>query len=159
PAKLWTLLDQSYAIGRKYADDAEISQSVAEVEQSVKRAAKVDDLNRWSQLLRMDTALNATDGRPAVLSNPGQEAERRQREKRKLVAQDEKTKLFEPERKINAIPDPVLLRKAKSFATKAENLAKKVGTKALEFTRPAGHWSAGRLGTVAGVLILVTAAG
>ena len=54
------VLQHSIAIKAKYPDDAEIGQTVADIELKVKHAAKVDDL---SELLHMETALTGTDGR------------------------------------------------------------------------------------------------
>lgn len=161
-ANLREVLERSYAIRAKHPDDAEIGQTVAEIELTVKRAAKVEDL---SQLLSMGTALTGTDGWPAVVSKQGapkvpQRVEEKKRPK--LVDKSaEKTKLFEPV-KLKPVPKEsafsVLLRRAQVFLRKAEDPAKQVAAKAMAFVRPAGKWSSTGLLVVSSVLVLAVAA-
>jgi serine/threonine-protein kinase len=148
-AKLRAVLENSYAIRAKHPDDPEIGRTVAEIELTVKRAAKVEDL---SELLSMETVRTGTDGRGAVVPKPrGGPTAPRVEEKRgpRLVDKSaERTKLFEPERKVKENKFQILVGKAEMFAADVER-------RVLAFARPAGKWSAARLGAVSGILILL----
>lgn len=154
PANLRAVLERSYLIRAKHPDDAEIVQSVAEVEVAVKRAAKVEDL---SQLLGLETALTGTDDRRAGVSKQGVgKAPLRVEEKKgpKLVDKSaEKTKLFEPPKpKPAPTPNPLQI-----FLGRARDSAKEVTGKAVAFIHPDGKWSSVGLLAVSSVLVLAVA--
>jgi len=156
--KLQALLEQSYLIREKHPDDADIAQSVAELEHSVRRVAKVEDL---TELLRVNT-LTGTDGRTTVARKTirAQGAKRTEERKGpKLVGKNgEKTRLFEPSNgkgKASRLR-PVLLA-TEVFAADATAFAKKMVADAVRFARPAGKWPPARLGTVGAVVVLLVA--
>jgi len=147
---LVSVLEKSYAIRDKYADDAEIAETIADIEVSVKRAAKVEDL---SELLSLKTVMTGTDGR-AVGSRPvGSLASVREGKKRpKLVGKnDEKTKIFEAPKQERK-PSPVLV-----FLKDAENVVKVLGAKAVALARPAGKLSSTTLLVISSAIVLVAA--
>jgi serine/threonine protein kinase len=146
---LASVLEKSYAIRDKYSDDAEIGQTVADIELTVKRAAQVEDL---SQLLSPRTVMTGTDGRVGVVSTPGG-GKIPQREDKKgpvLVGKgDERTKIFEatrPERKES---------RAGVFLRETGSALKGLGSKALEFARPKENWPSATLLVVSSAIVLV----
>ena len=156
-ANLRAVLERSYAIRAKHPDDPEIGGTVAEIELSVKRAARVEDL---SELLNVPTVLNATDGRAVVVprSGAGQAGTRPPgRKGPQLVDKGaEKTKLFESlERKHKADKFQPWLGELQNYAERARTATKAAGKMAVGLVRPAGTWSPARLGTAAGILVVL----
>ena len=147
-ARMAAVLEHSYAIRARHPDDPEIGQTVAEIELTARRVAKVDDI---SELLRMPTVMTGTDGPAgaAVKPAPG----RLDKKGPKLVdPRADKTKIFPP-------PKPPKESQAKVLARRLEALAQDIERQVLAFARPAGKWSETRLGVVAGLLVLVAVAG
>jgi tetratricopeptide (TPR) repeat protein len=146
--RMRAVLEQSYAIRARHPDDPEIGQSVAEIELTARRVAKVEDI---SELLRMETAMTGTDGRAAAVKP----APDRPSEKKgpKLVGKSaDKTKLFRP-------PKPARESRLQILARRMEVFAQKVERQVMAFTRPAGRWSETRLGALAGALVLIAVVG
>jgi len=147
---LAALLERSYAIRAKYADDSDIVETVADIEMEVKRVGKVEDL---SELLRK-TAMTGTDGRAAVVSRPGDGKIPRGEERKgpKLVGKsDDKTKIFEPTKPPRRESQVAIL------LHRMADVAKKVASKADAFFRPAGRWSSTGLLVLSTVTVLVVA--
>ncbi len=153
-ANLRAVLERSYAIRAKHPDDPEIGGTVAEIELSVKRVARVQDL---SELLNVPTVLNATDGRAVVVSKSGSgQAGARPTEKKgpQLVDKGgEKTKLFEWSERENKFQP--WLRELQNYAERAGAATKAAGKTAVGLVRPAGKWSPVRLGTAAGIMVVL----
>lgn len=151
---LAAVLEKSYAIRAKYADDSEIGETVADIEMTVKRVAKVEDL---SEILSLKTAMTGTDGRAGVVSVPGDGKMPRREEKKKgpkLVGRsDEKTKIFETPK---PAPKPsqfgILIRQV-------GDRAKQLVVKADAFLRPSGKWSLTGLLVLSSMVVLVGASG
>lgn len=148
---LAAVLEKSYAIRAKYADDSEIGETVADIEMTVKRVAKIEDL---SEILSLKTAMTGTDGRAGVVAAPGDGKILRPEEKKgpKLVGRsDEKTKVFEA-------PKPA--RKENHFGVlihQAGDRAKWLVVKANVFFRPSGKWSLTGLLVLSSTMVLVAA--
>jgi serine/threonine protein kinase len=146
------LLEKSYAIRAKHQDDPEFVQTVADIEQSVRQAAKVEDL---SQLLALEPVLTGTDGRSAAgtLQAPAHDVVRVDRKGPKLLDSAERTKVFE-------IPKPKtkeeFLRPKLEEARKA---AQRIATTLALAVRPVRQLSPTLLLTMAGGLVLVAASG
>jgi serine/threonine-protein kinase len=158
-ANLRAVLERSYAIRAKHPDDREIGETVAEIELSVKRVARVEDL---SELLNMPTVLNATDGRAVVVSRSGAgPAGMGPAEKKgpRLVDKGaEKTKLFESElRTLRKNTLQPWLRELQNYAARAGTFSAAAARAAVTLVRPAGKWSSSRLGVAAGILIVLAA--
>jgi len=150
--QLAAVLEKSYAIREKYADDSEIGETVADIEMTVKRVAKVENL---SELLSLKTAMTGTDGRGAVAvgRNGGNIARRAEKKGPKLVGKNgDKTKVFDPPTKLPRKESQVgvLLRQA-------TDIAKKGVTKAEVFFRPSGKWSSTGLLVLSSASVLVAA--
>lgn len=148
---LAAVLEKSYAIRAKYTDDSEIAETIADIEMTVKRVAKVEDL---SELLSLKTVMTGTDGRSAVAAraNGGKVARREEKKGPKLVGKtDDKTKIFDapkPPRKESQVG--VLLHQA-------TDIAKKLISKAEVFFRPSGKWSSTGLLVLSSATVLVAA--
>jgi len=147
---LAAVLERSYAIRDKYADDSDIVETVADIEMAVKRVAKVENL---SEILSL-TAMTGTDGRAAVAvrSNGGNVAQRVEKKGPKLISRsDEKTKIFDapiPPRKESQVV--VLMHQA-------ADVAKMAVRKADAFFRPAGKWSSSGLLVLSSATVLIAA--
>ncbi len=146
---LAAVLEKSYAIRAKYADDSEIGETVADIEMTVKRVAKVEDL---SEILSMKTAMTGTDGRAGVVSVPGDGKLPRREQKKgpKLVGRsDEKTKIFEAPK---AAPNPFGV-----WARQVADRAKRLVALADEFLRSSGKWSSTGLLVLSSATVLIAA--
>ena len=147
---LAAVLERSYAIRDKYADDSEIGETIADIEMTVKRVAKVENL---SDILSLKTQMTGTDGRAAVASraNGGKAASREEKKGPQLISKnDQKTKIEppQPHRKENQVA--VLLHGVGDFA-------KKLLHNADAFFRPAGKWSSSGLLVLSSATVLVAA--
>jgi len=143
------VLQHSIAIKAKYPDDAEIGQTVADIELKVKHAAKVDDL---SELLRMETALSGTDGR--VVGGKGNSSKAVLIEEKKgPILVGEKTRVFE-------IPEPRRREKKKGFAfVEAKVKAAELWRQGLLSLGPARKLLSARLLLLSAAFVLVAAIG
>jgi len=150
PLRMRAVLEASYAIRGRHPDDAEIGQTVAEIELTAKRVAKVDDL---SELLRMETVRTGTDGRAAAAVKPAPITPRApERKGPQLVDKSaDKTKVFPP-------PQPKEPQ-FQVFLRKVETLVQETARQVLAFARPEGRWSEKRLGAVAVALVLIAVVG
>jgi len=148
-ARMAAVLEQSYAIRARHPDDQEIGQTVAEIELTAKRVAKVDDI---SELLRMPTVMTGTDGPAGVAVKPALERPVEKKRPKLVDPKADKTKLFTP-------PKPSKESQVKVLARKLETIAQDVERRTLDFVRPAGKWSEARLGALAGALVLIAVAG
>lgn len=166
--RMRAVLERSYAMRLKYPDDPEIGQTVSEIELTIRRVAKEEDL---SQLLNIETMRTGTDDRVAVVPRQGPLPPRVEAKKGpKLIEKKDKsadkTKLFPPQagqsqqkesafqvflREFGAI-ERASQRRVVLFATEAQR-------RALAFARPAGKWSRARLGAVGGIIVLITGMG
>jgi serine/threonine-protein kinase len=148
--KVKALLERSQTIRAKHPDDSEIEQTVAEIELAIKRVAKVDDL---SEVLRVETG---TNGRPGEVSQPGAiPPSEEERKGRNLTDQGaDKTRLFQKkeDRRLKETPRRGFLSMVEAFFHEAER-------EALAFARPAGKWSAVRLGALGGSIVLIAVIG
>lgn len=148
---LASVLERSYAIRDKYADDSEIGETVADIEMVVKRVAKVENL---SEILSLKSVMTGTDGRAvvAVRPNGGKAAQREEKKGPKLISKsDDKTKVFEA---------PLLPDKESQFVVlihQAANVAKRVVSKADAFFRPSGKWSSTGLLVLSSAIVVVVA--
>jgi serine/threonine protein kinase len=151
------LLERSYAIKARHLDEPEFVETIADIELSVKRAAKVDDL---SQLLSLESVRSGTDGRPVVVSKPGslQASPVADRKGPKLVDSGERTKVFEvpePQPKADHLKD--VLRQAQAGLDKAATFAKEIARKSLALVRPAKELSSVTLLIIATAVVLLAA--
>jgi len=151
------LLERSYAIKARHLDDPEFVQTVADIELSVKRAAKIDDL---SQLLSLESVRSGTDGRPVVVSKQSslQASPVADRKGPKLVDSGDRTKVFEipePQPKADLLEDT--LRQAQAGLYKAWSLAKEMAEKSLVLIRPAKELSSVTLLIIATAVVLLGA--
>jgi serine/threonine-protein kinase len=146
--KVKALLERSQAIRAKHPDDSEIEQSVAEIELAIKRVAKVDDL---SEVLRVETG-----SRPGQVSQPEailpSEEERKRRNLTALGADE--TRLFQKKEDRRRKETP-----RRGFLPRVEAFLHEVEREALAFARPAGKWSAIRLGALGGSFVLIAVIG
>jgi serine/threonine protein kinase len=137
-ARIRAALEVSQVMRVKYPDDAEIEQTVADIEQAAKRVAHVEDL---SEILRAETSRTGTDGGPA----PARRASLKPVDKKKRPGPVDATKLF-----------PASQKQAKTgtsskggpsfFGTLQRNLS--------ELVRPGGKWSGLRLGVFGGLFAI-----
>jgi serine/threonine-protein kinase len=148
-ARMAAVLEHSYAIRARHPDDPEIGQTVAEIELTARRVAKVDDI---SELLRMPTVMTGTDGPAGAAVKAAPERPVEKKGPKLVDPRADKTKLFTP-------PKPSKESQVTILARKLEGFAQDVERRALDFARPAGKWSEARLGAVAGVLVLIAVAG
>jgi hypothetical protein len=143
------VLQHSIAIKAKYPDDAEIGETVADIELKVRHAAKVDDL---SELLRMETALTGTDGR-AIGGKVNLNKAALIEEKKGPVLVGEKTKVFEiPERKRQE-------KKRSSAFLAAKRKASEFWCQSLQLLQPAKEFLSTRLLLVSAAFVLVAGIG
>lgn len=150
---LAALLEKSYAIRAKYTDDSEIGETVADIEMTVKRVAKIEDL---SEILSLKTAMTGTDGRAGVVSVPldGKIPRREEKKGPKLVGRsDEKTKIFETP-KAAPKPNPFGV-----WIQQAGARAKRLLVLADAFLRPSGKWSPTGLLVLSSATVLLVAVG
>jgi hypothetical protein len=97
-ARMAAVLEQSYAIRARHPDDAEIGQTVAEIELTAKRVAKVHDIN---ELLPMPTVMSGIDGPAGSTVKAAPESPVEKKGPKLLDPRADKTKLFGP-------PKPIL---------------------------------------------------
>jgi serine/threonine-protein kinase len=148
-ASLRAVLERSYAIRAQHPDDAEIAQTVSEIELAVKNTATVDDVKQ----VLLEPALTGTAGfRATMIHQVPAEVPPSVPEKRgpKLVAKPPApatTKIAK-----HAAKSPNTLQ---TFVQDLGNLARSVEQRALGLVRPAGKLSSARLGIVAGILVLL----
>jgi len=131
------LLERSYAIKARHLDDPEFVQTVADIELSAKRAAKVDDLG---QLLSLESVRSGKDSRPVVGSKPSslQFSTVADRKGPKLVDSGERTRVFEtPEDKPKTDVPQDALCQAEVGLPAAGTFAKELAQKSLALIRPA----------------------
>jgi eukaryotic-like serine/threonine-protein kinase len=144
-ARMAAVLEQSYAIRARHPDDPEIGQTVAEIEVTARRVAKVDDI---SELLRMPTLMTGTDGPAGAAVKAAPERPLDKKGPTLVDPRAEKTKIFPPPRPPKESQLQILIHRMEAFAQDVER-------RVLAFARPAGRWSETRLGAVAGVLVLI----
>jgi serine/threonine protein kinase len=145
------VLDRSHAIQARHPDDPEVGKTVAEIELTVKRVARVDDL---SQLLKTGTH-GGREERPAFASMRVPATIRAGGEKRPQIVNKsvDKTMLSRtPDTKLKHSSADVVLRTVKNFVADRQQ-------KALTFVRPEGNWSEARLGAIGGILVLIAVVG
>jgi serine/threonine protein kinase len=150
-ANLQAVLDKSYSIRARYPDDAEIGQTVADIELTIQRTANVEEL---SQLLTLKNAtLIGIEGPPAVVSKPGSAPISPLQVGRapKLVDKSTASATAEPHRpSLNESTSQLFFHQAIEFA-------KDVERRALAFLRPEGKWSSTSLLALGSVFILAAA--
>jgi len=144
------VLDRSHAIQAKHPDDPEVGKTVAEIELTIKRVAKVDDLS----LLKAEIS-GGTKEQPAFASMQVPPTIRAGQKKRPQIVENnvDKTTLSQPkDRKRKESAALVVLRQLGNFVAEGKQ-------KALAFARPGGKWSEARLGAIGGVLVLIAVIG
>ena len=147
-ANLRAVLEKSYAIRAQHPDDAEIARTVSEIELAVKNVARVEDLN---QVLRVEPALTGTDGWRATMVQQGAaQAAPRGTEKKGPQLVDKTATATK-----TAKPSPRQEYNSQTFIRELGILAQQVQHRLLALARPAGKWSAVRLGTAAAIVILL----
>ena len=148
---LAAVLEKSYAIRDKYVDDSEFAETIADIEMTIKRVAKVENL---TELLSPRTVMTGTDGRAARAAGSGNGKVQQRQEKKgpKLVGRsEEKTKIFEPAKPAPKPNQVTVLLHRGSDALK--NLAVKTDA----FLRPSGKWSLAGLLVLSSATVLVAA--
>lgn len=151
--QLAAVLEKSYAIRDKYVDDSEFAETIADIEMTIKRVAKVENL---TELLSPRTVMTGTDGRAAIATGSGNGRVQQRQEKKgpKLVGRSEaKTKIFEPPK------PPSRENQFQVLLGKAAYTAKSFIGTAEAFFRPSGKWSLSGLLVLSSVAVLVAAAG
>ena len=153
-ADLRAVLERSYAIRAQHPDDPDIVRTVSEIELAVKNVAKVEDVGQ----LLVEPALTGTNGWRATIMGP--------RARQPLPPAEEKKgpQLLEksaPQAAVTQQP-PITKRvsphheyNVQTFIRELGNLAKEVNRRLLVLARPGGKWSAVRLGTAAGIVVLL----
>lgn len=138
-ARIRGALEVSQVMRVKYPDDAEIEQTVADIEQAAKRVAHVEDL---SEILRAETARTGTDGGPAPPRKPSLKPV----DKKKRPGPVDATKLFPASKK-----DEKTGTSAKSGPSFFQALQQKLS----KLVRPGGKSSGLWLGVLAGVFAVL----
>ncbi len=152
-ANLRAVLERSYAIRAQHPDDAEIAQTVSEIELAVKNAAKVEDVK---QVLPPETAaLTGTAGWRATMIQqvpamaPPQDQAKEKKGPR-LVDKPITTTTAKASK-----PDIRRAPSSQGFGRELGKFATVVRERVLAVARPAGKWSVARLAAVAAVLVLL----
>ena len=145
------LLERSYAIRAQHPDDAEIAQTVSEIELAVKNAAAADE---EEQVMPVETSLTGTHGwRATMIQQAPVQAAPRVPEKRRPQLVDKPTATTATK---TAKPPAKHDYDLQTFIRELENLGKVVEQRVLALARPAGKWSAVRLGTAGGVVVFIS---
>ena len=145
-AKLRAVLERSYAIRAQHPDDAEIAQTVSEIELAVKNTAKVDDLKQ----VFVEPALTGTAGWRATMIQQAPAPRILEKKGPQLVEKPPAaatTKVAKAPRKLQD--------NFQTFIRELGNLAKAVEQRVLALARPGGKLSPVRIGTAAGALVLL----
>ncbi len=146
-ANLRSVLEKSYAIRAKHPDDPEIARTVSEIELVVKNVAQVEDL---SQLQQVEPALTGTGGWRATMVQAAVPVSPRASEKKRPQLVDK------PRETTQAVKPPARHEyNAQTFIRELGILAKEVRRRLLVLARPGGKWSVARVGTAAGVVVLL----
>jgi serine/threonine protein kinase len=147
-ANLRAVLEKSYAIRAKHPDDPEIARTVSEIELAVKNVARVEDLN---QVLRVEPALTGTNGwRATMVQQAAAQVPPRSTEKKGPQLVDRTAAATKA-----AKPSARSEYNFQTFIRELGILAQQVQRRLLALARPAGKWSAVRLGTAAAIVILL----
>lgn len=148
-AILRALLERSYAIRAQHPDDAEVLQTVSEIELTVKNVARVEDVK---QVMIAEPALTGTDGWRATMIQqaPVQAAPRIQEKKRPRLVDKTAAPATTKTAKLPAKHD----YNFQTFIRELGNLAKVVEQRVLALSRPNGKWSAVWLGTAGAAVML-----
>jgi len=150
---LRAVLEKSYAIRARHPDDAEIAQSVSEIELAVKNAAKVEDVTR---VLRVESALTGTDGwRATMIQQAPVQAASPIQEKRGPELVDKTLATTTKPAKPPARPPAKPRYDFQTFIRELRNRAKLLEPRVLRLARPFGQWSAVQWGTAGGVVVLL----
>jgi serine/threonine protein kinase len=141
-ARMRAAIERSQVIRAKYTDDAEIEQTVADIEQAAKRVARVENL---SEILRVESARTATEGGPAPVRRSSSKQGPARNSGAELV--DAKTKVF---------PQPQPKENAGAFAKNVSALFETARRKVSEAVRQSGKWH-GRALAGLGIIVAVGA--
>jgi serine/threonine-protein kinase len=141
--KLRAVAERSIAIRAKYPDDPEIEQTVAEIEQVVKRVGKVESL---TELLNLATKSIGSSRGAGVATKPAV----RKGATEKRGPEPVQTRVF-PKKKEGVNHAAVLSAIAAAF--------REAQRAVLEFARPGGKWSSVRLGSAGGVIVVLVLIG
>ncbi|HTT22298.1 MAG TPA: protein kinase [Candidatus Sulfotelmatobacter sp.] len=138
------VLEQSQVIRARHPDDSDIGEIVAEIEQTVKRVAKVENLD---ELLGLSVLRTGTDGAAVAPA----------------VTPRKRPQLLEPTIKFPA-KDPAKQKEKITRKNPFEEPIRKISAlglagqqRTLDFLRPGGSWSKQRLGIIGGSIITVAA--
>jgi len=141
-ARMIAAIERSQVIRAKYPDDAEIEQTVADIEQAAKRVARVENL---SEILRVETARTGTEGGPGPARRSPSRPGPIKKSGPELV--DAKTKVF---------PQPQPKRTSAPLARKVAALLEVAERKVSEAMKQSGKWRGLAL-TGLGVIVAVGA--
>jgi len=148
-AILRAVLEKSYTIRAQHPDDAEIAQSVSEIELAVKNAAKVEDVTK---VLPAEPALSGSDGWRATMIQQAPAPRFPEKARPEFVAKTvakTTTKTAKPPAKQQ------YKLQFQAFIRELRNLAKVLEQRGLALARPDGKWSRVRLGIAGGVIVLL----
>ena len=144
-SRMIAAIERSQVIRAKYPDDAEIEQTVADIEQAAKRVARVENL---SEILRVETARTGTEGGPGpARRSPSKPVPTKKKSGPELV--DAKTKVF---------PEPQLgpNKNAAEFAKRASAFLEAAQRRVSEALSQSGKWR-GLLLAGLGIIVAVGA--
>ena len=127
-ARMIAAIERSQVIRAKYPDDAEIEQTVADIEQAAKRVARVENL---SEILRVETVRTGTEGGPGPARRSSARPAPAKKSGPELV--DAKTKVF-PQ------PQPEPNKNTVAFAKRASLLLEAAQRRVSEAVKQSGKW-------------------
>ena len=152
-ASLRAVLEKSYAIRAQHPDDPEIARTVSEIELAVKNVARVEDVSQVLRVepARVEPAITGTNSWRAtmVLQAPGQAPSRSTDKKGPQLVDKTATATK------TAKPTAQAKSSFQTFTHALGNFAQQVQGGLLALARPAGKWSAVRLGTALAVVVLL----